>query len=62
MDSVRQGLLRLYAHYKPEALPGIVRRALDVFGPADTLDQLERREPWPATHGVRLRDIRRAAS
>ena len=56
MDHVRQGLLQLY---EPERYQ-IVRRALDVFGPADTLDQLERWEP--PVHGVRLRDIHRAAS
>jgi len=54
MDQIRQGLLLLYARYEPERYQ-IVRRALDVFGPSDTLDQLERWEP--PVCDVRLRDI-----
>ena len=59
MDQVRHGLLLLYARYEPERYQ-IVQRALDVFGPANTLDQLERWEP--PVYDVRLRDIHRTAA
>ncbi|MFO7260274.1 MAG: hypothetical protein DIU52_003905 [bacterium] len=58
MDQIREGLLRLYARYEPERYQ-VVRRALDVFGPADTLEQLGRWEP--PMHAVPLRDLHRVA-
>lgn len=54
MDEIRLGLLMLYARYEPQRYQ-VVRRALDVFGHANTLEQLER---WEArAPAIRLRDV-----
>jgi len=54
MDEIRLGLLMLYARYEPQRYQ-VVRRALDVFGHANTLEQLERGEA--RAPAIRLRDV-----
>lgn len=52
MGQLRQGLLDLFAAYEPDR-HRVLRRDLEVFGPRDTLAQLERWDRSPTT--IRLR-------